>query len=367
MILAVVLVIVSGATDVSCAYSTFTTPEYSVTIDVHEDNTLSVREEILIDTYAPIHGIYRYIPLRGTAYLEENGEVIEMNRAMSIKNIDVEEYIYDVSNESGNKVVKIGNSNVTVHGKLKYVITYDCTLYEDELDYQDIFYYNVIPQGWDTAIERAEVTVNMPKSFDKEGIYAYVGPYGYADEERATVTVEGNTINITSDYLSAYEGITLQIDLEEGYFTGVASTNWMTYVMYGIMAFAVVLAALLWFIYGRDPLVIETVEFYPPDDVTPAEAGFVLDGIADKEDIVSMIIWFADKGYLAIEEKIVEKKGLSGKLLGKEESVFYLHKKRNYYGNKFFARTIFDGLFSTGNDVAISDIAEDFWDYYNVS
>ena len=46
------------------AYAYYTTDEFNVTFDVHEDNSVSVTEEIKIDAFGNGHGIYRYIPLR---------------------------------------------------------------------------------------------------------------------------------------------------------------------------------------------------------------------------------------------------------------------------------------------------------------
>ena len=41
---------------------------------------------------------------------------------------------------------------------------------------------------------------------------------------------------------------------------------------------------------------------YPPQGMTPAEVGYVLDGTADKKDLISMILYFAEQGYLTIEQ-----------------------------------------------------------------
>lgn len=86
---------------------------------------------------------------------------------------------------------------------------------------------------------------------------------------------------------------------------------------------------MLFYFFGRDPKIVQTVEFYPPEGITPAEAGYIIDGIVNKEDLVSMVIYFADKGYLSIEETLENAGGLSG-LRGKKESVFYLNKLLRY-------------------------------------
>lgn len=49
----------------------------------------------------------------------------------------------------------------------------------------------------------------------------------------------------------------------------------------------------------RAPVV--TPECTPPDGVSSAEVGYIIDNSADDRDILSLILWFASKGYLAVE------------------------------------------------------------------
>jgi hypothetical protein len=48
--------------------------------------------------------------------------------------------------------------------------------------------------------------------------------------------------------------------------------------------------------------VIPTVEFYPPPELTSADIGYIFDNQVDTKDITSLILYWASKGYLAIEE-----------------------------------------------------------------
>ena len=133
----------------------YTTEEYHVTIDVKENNTLAVTEEIKIDAFNSGHGIYRYIPLKGTAYLEIDGKTEEIERRMKISDVKVAGYDYETDVENGNLVIKIGSPDYFINGPQVYQITYTCTLYEDAIESKDFFYYNVIPQGWETSIADA--------------------------------------------------------------------------------------------------------------------------------------------------------------------------------------------------------------------
>lgn len=364
MALAVIVITVFATPAPAYAYGTYDTESFDVTMDVYEDNTIKVTEVIKIDAYASMHGIYRYVPLKGTAYMQSGDETLEINRAMKIKDIDVEGYEYETYTENGNCVIKIGSGNYTISGPQEYVITYTCVLYDDGMPEMDFFYYNVIPQGWETSIPTATVTINMPKEINPQHCYVYVGSYGYADENRAEWNVSGNTMTISASELWPYEGITALSLLPEGYFVNEANNDWAVPLAYVIIALAVILAAVLWYFFGRDPKVVQTVEFYPPEGITPADAGIILDGMVDKQDLISMIIYFADRGYLRIEEKdetadmpfALEKKG------------FHLTKIADIAEEEStFAHTLFNGLFEKGDSVMLSELTGSYYAHYSAA
>ncbi|MDY5996913.1 MAG: DUF2207 domain-containing protein, partial [Bacilli bacterium] len=64
-----------------------------------------------------------------------------------------------------------------------------------------------------------------------------------------------------------------------------------------------VIAILLWYKFGRDDQVIETVEFYPPEGLNSLDVGFLYKGKAENKDVTSLLIFLANKGYLEIDNK----------------------------------------------------------------
>jgi uncharacterized membrane protein len=115
-----------------------------------------------------------------------------------------------------------------------------------------------------------------------------------------------------------------------------------------IIIAAPLLSILLWFRFGRDPRVVRTVEFYAPEGISPAEVGYIIDGAVDSKDIVSLIIYWANGGYLTIRED--------------EEKEFTLVKKRDLSTSaKTYEYTMFQGLFDNRDQVALEDLKEDFY------
>ncbi|MBR2511490.1 MAG: DUF2207 domain-containing protein, partial [Firmicutes bacterium] len=290
------------------------TLHYNVDMDVHKDNTMDVTETIVVDFKEQRHGIYRYIPLRSDVKMKKDGKVYEDDVHLRVKDVEVDGFEYETYTENDSYVIKIGSADEYVYGKYTYKIKYKIVVYEDGVEDFDYFYYNAVPMdvgtgsGWDTPIDQSEVTVRMPKAFDKKELSVYAGYYGITKEDSeaagyVSTSVSGRTITVkTQKQLPKGFGITVQEFLPEGYYEGAANEGGMSLMSLIASAIVAIVSLVLFLLFGRDPKVTETVEFYPPDDMTSAEVGYVIDGYADDQDLVSLIMYYADKGYLTIEE-----------------------------------------------------------------
>ena len=252
---------------------------------------------------------------------------------------------------------KIGSGDVTVTGPQTFSLGYRMRMYDDMDTSGDLLYIDLLPTDWETAIKASTITVKLPKPVDEESIELYASGYGSDeivdnvfwgyDEASSTVTVEGRR-------LEQGVGVTMMINLPEGYWVGQMNREWMKPVSMGLLIAAAVILALLWLLYGRDKKIIPTVEFYPPEGLTPAEVGLVIDGTADKKDLVSMIIYYGEKGYLSIEQY--------------DKKKFRLAKLRDIDPEeKMFAKTLFNGLFENGDVVNLDDLGEEFGNAYLIA
>lgn len=328
--------------------ASFETEAYHVDIRVNEDNSWEVEETITMNFHGG-HGIYRYIPYVGQIYYWQDGEEITKPYKLKITDIRIPDYPYEKSYENDSIVFKIGDGDVTLQGSKTFHIGYHAKAHEDRVAEFDQFYWDIIPQDWNTPIPEASFTITLPKDFDEKQLNFYFGAYGYGDTEQVAWSREGNTITgkIKSG-LGAREGVTCRLMLPEGYFVGERDTGWMLSVAAGIMAGVALLAALLWFLFGRDPKVVRTVEFYPPPEINSAEVGYIIDGVADDKDLVSLIIYFANQGYLTIED---------------QDGDFILTKKTPLpAGSKSYEKVMFNGLFRTGERVSLNSLKEEFYE-----
>ena len=236
-------------------------------------------------------------------------------------------------------------------GDHTYTIKYKYYIFgRDGLKNADELYYNIIGTEWDTSIEKVTFKITMPKEFDSSLLGFSSGYKGSKDSSNVQYSVDGNVItgSIKSP-LKSSQGVTIRLTLPDGYFFNIITLfekiinfiikQYMKIILC-IGALFILRAFILWYKYGKDEKVVEIVEFYPPQGYNSAEIGYMYNGRATDEAIISTLIQLANKGYIKIEE--VEKKGIIRK------KSFKITKLKNYIENDYIEKTFFDGLFKNG-------------------
>lgn len=314
---------------------------YDVHIKVNEDNTYEIVETIRFYFNTDKHGIYRMIPLKN--------EVVRQDGTKAVTNAKVTDiYVSEqstVSTTSSNgiryKNLKIGNPNVTITGEKEYIIKYTYNLGKDKGKSYDEFYFNIIGPEWEDAIiSGISFTIEMPKAFDGSKLGFSAGRVGTVGTKNVSYSVDDNIIKGTySGDLHTGEALTVRLELPDGYFAGASSNiNTVTLLALILPAVFLCISFLLWMIYGKSEKPVETVEFYPPKGFNSAEVGFMYKGKAGNTDIVSLVVYLANKGYLKIAES-------DEKTLFSSRKSFRLIKLKEYDENNTAEKLFFDGLF----------------------
>ena len=269
--------------------NTMYTVNYDVTVDVAENNSYDYHEHLDMYYVTAHHGIYRYLPKQG----------------QKLSNVRVPGYDFETYTQSGYEVLKIGSGSFTLTGDTPYDIFYNIAMYEDGNAEKDMLLLNLVPTDWETSIGSSKCVVTLPKEADLSKAKIYSGSYGTeTNEDNAVLTAgdDGKTITVTATDIPAHHGITLQLELPQGYWVGAQEFGKVGVLQMLMFVLGPVGAAIMWFLFGRDKHMVKTLEFYPPDDLTPGEIGYLVDGSADKQDVISTIVYLADKGYIEIEE-----------------------------------------------------------------
>ena len=337
----------------------YTIDDYDVNIDVTENNIYNITETISVDFSVPRHGIFRKIPTMLYGYSHKISD-IKVYDPDTLKG-----YNFEVSNNGSNIEIKIGDANVYVENNKKYRIEYVYDAGDDLIKDYDEFYFNVIGTEWDTPIRNADFQINMPKKFNTEKLNITSGYFGSTISKNVDFSTDGMTITGNVKNLANYEGVTVALNLNEGYFTNVSKAYSMIFIY---LLIAILIIILIWSIYFRSAnygsnKIIPVLNFYSPDDLNPSEVAYVFnEEKLSNHDMASIIIYWASKGYLKIYE--VEKKGL----FSKESMYFERLVEFSVLGNGY-EYYLFRDMFNLGdgNTVKTSDLEHEFYENLNIA
>lgn len=275
----------------------YITRHFNVWAEFDSSHTAAITEEISVDFVKAHHGITRNIPEARDGTYE-------------IRNVSVNDYNYSVEKESGNVVVRIGDAEKYLEGDQTFVISYQIEYLKDTDTSADFLAQNMLPTEWQTSIRQAQLSLTMPSEIDWDNMFIYYGEYGSVDDERwkscFDYEINGDTLTLYGEDLGKGCGLTLRdTRLPDGYWSDARTyaevhKTAITVIMI-VSILTAVLSILLWIRYGRDDAIIETVEFYPPDQMTPAEIGYAMDEELSDGEMMTMVFYLADKGYITIE------------------------------------------------------------------
>ncbi|HWZ55145.1 MAG TPA: DUF2207 domain-containing protein, partial [Verrucomicrobiae bacterium] len=246
---------------------------------------------------------------------------------------------------------------------LTYRVKNGVTFFEDH----DELYWNVTGNAWDVPIEDASARILLPQGATGIRATDYTGGRG-SRGQNAEVTTNDTSVDVSMlRPLGLHEGLTVVVGWDKGAVAepGVGdrinqflASNWPLF--FPILVF--IFMFWLWNSRGRDPRVGPiAVQYAPPDGLSPAEAGTLVDNDAAMRDITSTIVDLAVRGYITIEE--VEKSSLLH-VLANKDYVFHLKKSpKEWAGLKSHELVLLAALFSNGllPDVALSSLENRFY------
>lgn len=195
----------------------------------------------------------------------------------------------------------------------------------------DELYWNATGNRWEMPIEQASARIVLPASAVPMRWAAYTGPEGSTarDADVSVDSVRGIVSFRLRQPLAAEEGMTVAVGWPPGAVAGrptesdIRRSRALRLWPLALPFFVFALALRTWRKRGRDPEELAIVVGYePPEGLTPAEAGTLVDHEAQIRDVISTLVDLAVRGYVGIEER-KEKK-----LLGLVSSTDYIFHQR---------------------------------------
>jgi uncharacterized membrane protein len=230
----------------------------------------------------------------------------------------------------------------------------------------DELYWNVTGDEWEFPIETASAVIQLPDGALGVRALAFTGAYGSTERE-ADVQILGGEVKVRMRRpLSFREGLTAVVGWNKGLVDEPTAldnsamflrSNWPLFIP--IFAFAFMYW--LWHTRGRDPhLRPISTRYDPPEGLSPAEVGTLIDNSADMRDITATIVDLAVRGFIRIEE--VNKERMLG-LWSERDYTFHLRKPREEWGPiRTHERKLLDELFSGGRQsVTVSELENKFY------
>jgi uncharacterized membrane protein YgcG len=250
-------------------------------------------------------------------------------------------------------VVRIGDPDKWANAAERYTLSYVYDIGDDGLEDMDELYCNILAD-YDTTTDKMTFTIEMPHPFDANRLNFTHGPKGSKDNTYVEWSVSGTVSDGTvitgrlTRVNQPHEQLTVALPLPKGYYTAAAGrTHGNASLAYSWLALpAVGVSLLFWYFLGRERKFFPTVEFYPPPGINPADAGYVMNKKVSKMDVISFIIYWADKGYLHISDAV---------------SGFSLRKLREMDPEaKPYEKKLFDAMFGRASDgqVTTSTLAD---------
>jgi uncharacterized membrane protein YgcG len=192
----------------------------------------------------------------------------------------------------------------------------------------------------------------MPHPFDTNRLNFTHGLKGIKDKTYVVWSVDGTIITGRLTRMNRpNELLTIALPLPKGYFTTAAGRTHSRVPIADpwIMISAIGASFLLWYLWGKERKIFPTVEFYPPSDLTPADAAYIMNSYVRQMDVISFIIYWADKGYLHISD------------IAEGKSEFLLRKLREMGSEvKPYEKKLFDAMFGEKADqVTTSTLASE--------
>jgi uncharacterized membrane protein YgcG len=341
---------------------------FSAKVFVEADSSLNVTETIEANFIGSWHGLYRTIPIEYVTpqgfnyslFVKLEGVTDAAGQALKVESSRERHYLkWKIYIDDATDAVR----TITLHYSVKNGLRF----FEDH----DELYWNVTGDEWDVPIENASAQILLPPGVTGIRASEFTGSQGSRAQNADVKTME-NVVEVSMlGPLAFHEGLTAVIGWDKGFVkepgTGelvneFIASNWP--LAFPVLVFAFMFW--LWYTRGRDPRVGPiAVQYAPPDGLTPAEAGTLVDDDAAMRDITATIVDLAVRGYIVIEEK--DKSQMLG-LVHNKDYVFHLKKSaKEWAGLKSHELVLLAALFANGllPEVTLSSLENQF--YKNLS
>jgi uncharacterized membrane protein YgcG len=349
-------------------------------IEINQDTSISITEQIDYVTTISKHGIYRYIPIS----YNYGGQ----KKILPITNITINDELgqpipFEKTSDGKFVTLKIGDPDTTFSGEKTYIISYQVERAINQFDTHNEFYWDIVGEGWQFPVLQSSATI-ISNFASIEDINCYSGPVGGNDKLCNFEAGENQATFFYNNQINYGDNMTVVLKLPKEsqlIFPSDAElkllwlqSNWPFFTL----PLPTLILFVWWYKKGRDyeflsanifnldpdqPQRLKPFSFkhrvpmvYEPlKDLTPGEAGGILDEKFDIQDIVAEILDLARKKYLTI--KVSEEK----KFFSTVRDYEFIQLKTETSQLNEAQKYLFTQLFKTGSPVKLSKLKGTFY------
>lgn len=333
----------------------FVIRDYHVALQILDNGELQFTETIEVEFISERHGIFRAIPLVN--------RIEGKYKKLILEDVTVDNWPFTTGWENSNYILKIGDPDRYVNGRQTYVIHYRAKNGLNFFDHHAELYWDLLGIGWEVIVEKFRFDVRIPAKapVSLDDVRVFTGPAGSITSEAKYTLNTDNTGTLLSGFterpFSPGEAVTLAIRLPKGAFPEPDPWD-VWYQLHGILLLpGALLSSILGLIFfSRNKRQSVVVELQPPLDISPVVAGGFIDHSVDNRDVLSLIPFLAEKGFLKMEVSEV-----TTLWVFKSQNIVFTKLREPNHELAQFERRFLNALFATGNEVELDSLKDRFY------
>ncbi len=325
---------------------------FHVEMNVHEDGSVDVFTSADVVFNQSRQGIFVSIPIEYKGYdfsgYTQNAKDKNKHYYFPVSDFHASSHRYETEEvTSRGAVYRLGKAGVYLNGPVRFDYQYKIQMRDLDLSNDaQLFLMNLIGQNWDFPFKEIHYKVNFDKAFGDSLIRLQTSQL----EEVTDFKVDGNTIQgVYKNTVGQGNALTILVDVPDDMFV-FPNIDYSLHVTVGTVLVAIFLMVLRIRHITVHPIV-DSVEFTAPSGLNSAEVAYVYKNAVTSNDVVSLIIYWAHKGFLIIKEH--------------EKDKIELIKVKDISGVSKPEAALFDDLFKERESVYIDDLKNSFYKSIN--
>ncbi len=276
----------------------YTIENYDVKVEISKEGYFDIHEKITVNFLEERRGIFRRIPKKYSI----NGKT----QSIVLSKIDVKDHKFKRLSEGNDNIIRIGRPNKYLTGTQKYDLRYrianSYVFASDHIAFQ----YNLI-SDWDAPIKNLNYEIILPDdiALDNDEVLVMTGKQG-ATNQHVSLEKEDSKISgrsLTS--IPAKDNVTIALRFPLGYVAEPIHPFSIKAAKRDKIWTLPLLLSLLTFGFYRARSREENLgsiedQYFPPEDFSPPVVGAYHDHKVHTEDIISLLPYWANLGYVKI-------------------------------------------------------------------